>query len=541
VRVFPYTLGTCHPWQQPVRSGSRANADALPNRSVAHHEQASILAGMGNVVGALPWTVILATGALGLGCSLQLDSPDATIAVQSEAVRLTAGDDAQLNAQLGYEVALHGTSMLGAAPFQTNGEGVEAAGIVHLFTLEQGVWSRTPIEASYADVDDGRSDGAELPDDVVPPSTFSAMSVQLDDELIIVGWGSEDGASQHDRTDNSLHNSGAVLVYSRANLEAEPQYLKAISPGKLDHFGVQTALSDQWLAVGATGESSASRDDPFDDSAEHAGAVYVYERRAGRFSNPRYLKAPTPRQGDMFGSAVALSGDLLVVGAFAEDGTRLDGEPALAIGAAYVFRWKNDEWALEARLEPTNRLLWRSHFGVSLSISGDTIAIGASGATGCADEKAEDGLLPGRGAVYIANRHETGWNVDACLSPAGSDPLEAFGYNLGLSGDRLAVAGPWDSETTPCDLNADIFDLDWHNCGAAYLFHRDEQGDWGAPDVLYPPAPRAGFVYGQSVAISDDLLVVSSPQESVRTSDGEPRDQSVAGALYVYPLAAGPL
>jgi hypothetical protein len=489
-------------------------------------------------------TITAGTAALVLGCSLQLESPDASFDEQRQrAIRLTAGEDRQTNGYFGYEIALHGTSLLAAAPLQDS-RTVESVGVAHLFERNGGEWLRTAIAAPNQGFEDGQADPSGAPPDAVLPTPLGGMSVELDDELVVIGWSGEDSGSQLDQTDNTTKNSGAVFVYSRADLRAPPQYLKAAAPGELHHFGLTTALSDSWLAVGDAGDDSAKRDDPFNDDAEAAGAVYVYARVPGGVGKRHYVKAPVPSAGDLFGASVAVSDDLLAVGAVAEDsastgaGGDQTNDDALAIGAAYVFRWQGDEWVFDEYLKPTNRMNRQSFFGASLAFSGNTLAIGASGATGCADQAPGDTTTPGRGAVYIANLRENGWSVDQCLTPQGPDLAELFGFRLALSGDTLVTGGPFDSEAEACDVNGDFFDRSLHNCGAAYVLERGSDGEWKEVQVLNAPDPRPDFVYGQSVAMSDDLIAVSSPQESVLDSNSETESFGYAGTVYVYSRTA---
>jgi hypothetical protein len=59
--------------------------------------------------------------------------------------------------------------------------------------------------------------------------------------------------------------------------------------------------------------------DEDDDSLNDPGAVYVFTRNGGVWSQQAYIKASHSNQGDSFGTVVLL-GDTLVVGAPSEDG-----------------------------------------------------------------------------------------------------------------------------------------------------------------------------------------------------------------------------
>ena len=80
------------------------------------------------------------------------------------------------------------------------------------------------------------------------------------------------------------------------------------------------------------------------NSAPDSGAVYVFTRTGGVWTQQAYLKASNSNVGDQFGISVALSGNTLVVGADHEqsNATGVDGNQAdnsaQNSGAAYVFQ-----------------------------------------------------------------------------------------------------------------------------------------------------------------------------------------------------------
>ena len=74
--------------------------------------------------------------------------------------------------------------------------------------------------------------------------------------------------------------SFALSCFALLRHELEPTaYLKASNTGGGDRFGVSVAISGDTLAVGADHEESDAtgvNGDQNDNSAEHAGAVYVF-------------------------------------------------------------------------------------------------------------------------------------------------------------------------------------------------------------------------------------------------------------------------
>jgi hypothetical protein len=89
--------------------------------------------------------------------------------------------------------------------------------------------------------------------------------------------------------------------------------LKASNAESGDLFGFKVALSGDTLVVGAPGESAVAV--PGDNGAPMAGAVYVFVRTGGAWLQQAYLKASNAETGDNFGLSLAISGDTLAVGA----------------------------------------------------------------------------------------------------------------------------------------------------------------------------------------------------------------------------------
>src|SRR5262249_14745222 len=89
---------------------------------------------------------------------------------------------------------------------------------------------------------------------------------------------------------------------------------------------------------------------------------------------------------DLFGSAVAIDGKTMVIGAQGADGIGFD------TGVAYIFERSGDGWVQTARLfandadipqrrtdVPELPATIDDEFGTSVAISGDTVAIGSPG------------------------------------------------------------------------------------------------------------------------------------------------------------------
>src|SRR5207249_4476945 len=151
-----------------------------------------------------------------------------------------------------------------------------------------------------------------------------------------------------------------------------------------------------------------------------AGAVYVFTRSAGSWSQQAYVKASNTGAGDAFGFSVALSGDgnTLAVGAESEASstTGIGSTPdrlSIAAGAAYVFTRSAGSWSQQAYVKASNTGVG-DQFGFSVALSGDgsTLAVGAfhekSDTTGIGSTPNE--LALAAGAVYVFTRSAGSWS-----------------------------------------------------------------------------------------------------------------------------------
>jgi hypothetical protein len=71
----------------------------------------------------------------------------------------------------------------------------------------------------------------------------------------------------------------------------------------------------RWL-LGRLSEASSATGGQSDNSADAAGAAYVFVRSGTTWSQQAYLKASNAETDDHFGYSVAISGETVVVGAY---------------------------------------------------------------------------------------------------------------------------------------------------------------------------------------------------------------------------------
>jgi uncharacterized repeat protein (TIGR01451 family) len=329
-------------------------------------------------------------------------------------------------------------------------------------------------------------------------------------------------------------------------------YLKASNTEGFQFFGFSVAISGDTLVVGAMLENSSATGvdgDQSDNSAEWAGAAYVFVRSAGAWSQQAYLKASNTDADDRFGESVAISGDTIVVGAFQEDSnaTGVDGDSsdnsASSSGAAYVFVRSAGAWSQQAYLKASNTAA-DDQFGGSVAISGDTIVVGANGeasnATGV-DGDQSDNSASSSGAAYVFVRSAGAWSQQAYLKASNTDAFDQFGI-VAISGDTLVV-GAEGEDSNATGVGGDQSDNSASSSGAAYVFVRSA-GSWSQQAYLKASNTGADDLFGRTgVAISGDTLVVGAFGEASNATgvNGDQSDNSAisSGAAYVFVRSAG--
>ncbi|MEE4184536.1 MAG: integrin [Gammaproteobacteria bacterium] len=389
--------------------------------------------------------------------------------VQQAALRPTVSDAGDL---FGSAVAISddgnvlAISALGedSAATGVNGDAADnsadESGAVYIFTRElQGdefVWTQQAYVKSSnpegdPDIDDTLQEGDRFGNRV----DLSADGLTL----AVAAWG-EDSDSlliNSGEDNNAAADSGAVYVFANDGLSWSQQaYIKAANAEANDLFGSDIALSDSGdtLAVGAINESSAGSADPFDNSAERSGAVYVFTRSGGAWLQQAFIKSQAAGARDEFGSSVALNGagDRLAVGAQQEDsdaagiGGSQSNNDAENTGAAYLFTqtggsWSQTEFFKASNPDPIDEL----GFTVALNKTGDKLLVTAlregSNALGI-NGQGELDFAVDSGAGYLFVEGSGGWEQLAFIKSAQSGGQQLFGWDaaFGLDGDRLAIS-----------------------------------------------------------------------------------------------------
>jgi hypothetical protein len=364
-------------------------------------------------------------------------------------------------------------------------------------------------------------------------------------------------------SDNSNVQSGAAYVFKRTGtIWTQEAYLKASNTGSQDYFGYSTAVSENTIVAGAYGEDSNQTtitngpNGSSDDSSSNSGAAYVFRRTGTNWAQEAYLKASNNHANDFFGISVAISGDTIVVGANQEDSSQTtitngpnasSDDSSTNSGAAYVFRRTGTTWAQEAYLKATNNDS-QDHFGVAVSISGETIVIGANledsnqNTITNGPEASSDNSNGQSGAAYVFKRTGTTWSQEAYLKASNNGSDYYFGNSVAIDGDTIVVGASYEdsNQTTVTNGPNASSDKSSNASGAVYVFKRTGT-TWKQEAYLKAANNNANDEFGYSVSISGATVVVGAPYEdSNQTTITNGREASSdnssgsSGAAYVF-------
>ena len=366
-----------------------------------------------------------------------------------ELFKLTPSDGTPLN-HFGNDVAISGDTAVVGAP-KMHWSGFTGAGAAYVFTRVGDSWT----EQAKLTASDG-----------VVGDRFG-WSVAISGETIVVG-------AMWDDVDANVDQGSAYVFTRSAGTWSEQGKLTASAGVARDEFGISVAVSGDDVVVGAMSladdagvppQGSAHvfvrSGDRWTEQAELVpsdgvlgdgfgfgvdidgntavvgaprgkggqGSAYVFSRTAGAWTQQKTLHAPDGVADDEFGFWVGLDDDTIVVGDPSDDGK----------GAAYVFARKGGDWLQQEKLiasDGTPRDAQHrdgDYFGRSVSVSGDTIIVGAQADD--AGPKNNDS----QGSAYVFERTGTSWREQVHLTAEDGATGDLFGVSVAVSGDTAVV------------------------------------------------------------------------------------------------------
>ena len=333
----------------------------------------------------------------------------------------------------------------------------------------------------------------------------------------------------------------AVMAFFAPNITYPDAVLQHNdSPAAWDVFGRSIGVSGDTIVVGAPGD---------DNGGFERGSAYAFDYNGSAWVQTK-LVAPentsSTSNNDQFGTSVAIDGDIIVVGEFA------DGAGDNNWGAAHIFERIGGNWTWVRKLTVAG-LPSTARLGYKVAASGNRVAVTsigtarvyifdrdagsggwtaapvfASGTLGTSFGEdislSGDDLLVGArlaGAAYV---YDCG--INCAFRATLSGPIsEAFAYSLSISGDTAAVGAP----------GASTGGIISH--GAIYVFERNPStGSWGSPTKLITTtasqfAATGNDQMGTDVDIAGDMIVAGAWGDLVYAEG--------SGSAYVFMRSGG--
>jgi hypothetical protein len=380
------------------------------------------------------------------------------------AQKIQAGDSISGD-DFGLSISSSGEFLAVGAPHANDHKGA-----VYLFQKTDGLWQeKEKLLAPIA------VEGAHF---------GAALSLKAD--LLLVGApGDEDGGD--------ALGAAYLFEYNGVDWVLEEKLTASDAAGG-DEFGVALVLSEDRLFIASPRHG-----------LDAEGALYFFAYTAGDWVEAQKLTADDAAATDLFGSALAVHENTLIIGAPRSNSHGSDS------GAAYLFTWDEglSSWQQEGKFTASDASA-NARFGNALAVSESWIAIGAY--------RSPINSKSSAGAVYLFEKSGADWAEADKLSSPELHAFEQFGKSISLHESRLAI-GAWGS-----NLNAT-------QSGATYLYTLSGSGGWEYQTTFTPNAPSSHSRFGASVCLLEEELAIGAFGDQLNSSDHE--------TVYLIDLSSG--
>ena len=243
---------------------------------------------------------------------------------------------------------------------------------------------------------------------------------------------------------------------------------------RFEYFGSSVAISGNVIVVGCPGDSENGRS---------AGAAYVFENENGWKQTAKIIgssgKSPAAIMGQFGG--VDISGDVIAVGSESE---LVNGKRA---GRVYIFKKIGDHWVNTDKLtEPVPTV--GNRFGQNVKINGNILVVSTI------NYKNKHGTV---GAVYAFEFAENKIILKKKIVPDDGRHKNLFGMSISSDGNRILVGAPQHKNNETNKYT-----------GSAYIYKK-VQDEWIQEKIISPSDGKNFGMFGRSVDLKGDTIAVS--------------------------------
>ncbi len=317
--------------------------------------------------------------------------------------------------------------------------------------------------------------GAALP---IPTGGYASVSsVSISGDSAVVG------------SSAATSSAGAAHVFRRVGTiwVEQGSALVASDAAAGDLFGASVAIDGDVIAIGAPGADIGATVD--------AGAVYIFRRAAGVWTQEDKRTLPTPVADDQLGAAVSVRGVRILAGA------PRTGASGTETGQGVIYFHNGTNWTDEAALTPT--VADGDRFGYAVQLAPTHAFVAAPGRT--------SGATANAGEVNVYELSGT-WSLAATLADATPQSGAFFGGSVAGTDVSVAIGAP-DQDTL---------------AGAVHVFEK-AGAIWSSSQELTSPAVTPSERFGVAVGMSTTFLLVGESETTGTTT----------GMAHVYTRGAG--
>jgi hypothetical protein len=283
------------------------------------------------------------------------------------------------------------------------------------------------------------------------------------------------------------NSSGAVYIFELLNGSwIQRNKITASDAANNDIFGSAIGLSGNRLVVGAPWARVNSKN--------NAGKVYVFNRTSflGNSVWSQTILPIDPRANDYYGRSVAINNDEIVIGADGEDYYTGNSIAAADVGSVSWYKFLNGNWTLQHKYMFGINTTYINGIGNCVDINDNYIAFGSTQA-----QNVISGLTY-TGIAVIINKQSSEIKVAVNTTApfeAGIQKPSNFSRTLKLKNDHLLV-GAYDFQNNVSQ-------------GAYLIKLTDYSSYFGYVPVkkVFSPKIVNGTTFGWAVALTDDQVL----------------------------------
>jgi hypothetical protein len=270
--------------------------------------------------------------------------------------------------------------------------GVESQNNIRVAVIPQNNTFQACVLENWTEIQKILASDGEAEDDF-------GSSIAINGEYVLIGAYNDDSYR------------GSAYVFKRSGISWVQEAKLLASDGTVgDAFGISVSLSDNYAVIGAYASDS------------YRGSAYIFKRNNTSWVEEEKLSIQDGAPSEYFGRSVTINGDYVIIGAYGDDSAR---------GSAYVFKRNGTAWVQEAKLLANDGEA-DDFFGGSISMGFNYIVIGAPGADSS------------RGSAYIFTQVNMSWMQETKLLASDGGADDWFGISVSVSDDTVVIGADGD-------------------------------------------------------------------------------------------------